>query len=1284
MVDTEPQSTPAVVGFDPWSVLAEITLGSMGLLLGGISSKVLGRLLNKSLGLRYAETSNEVFTGFTVVLPPKGATALSEQTVFNALSAAFMELDGIELKDTHLAKFRSSIEVVHSPSLQIPDLVAVVNIVGRNHFIFVAEAGKYRSNDVHLPPIFGVSAVRSPEGIWVRHVAILGQKLVSAAQSGEGYVFVHVTEAPPQRVEAQALLQEIDCDIWHAEIEGGNREQEVSRNAERWVKMAVLGLIDEIRDEIEALALDDLTKKHLLAQLLDRSGKEDELLSVIGEMLGSVAALTAMQRIQLSTFAIKAGSLTTAMDLLAEGVEGLTEEEWFEKALDVAMRLRSNDLIVKIDEQMSSLFPASAILRENRDRRLLLNCHLASSKEFEFSISGFSDRHELLWAGLKGADAVYDQVLRMTSKWETDWQELASICCAAHAQSIGKNRDAVEMAVSVATSKTYGRQASRILLSSVRRMMLKQEVASSESDYYRQPLAAVIRYLAQHPQDEQTRTSLTSLLTVEACGEIAVPVAAILALDLASEGVRLAKPLFLKSDKEESRQSTSEYLPSPPEFERVKYDAEFKLVVESGLRWLSQQLATEPGVTRLPVELVGVDPNNIVHQLVSLIHHNGSHGPEDTDLEFLEKMVQLTCAIAPYADNERNGDLSVMRLLACQSVLCGSAQHARNLCEQILLMGQESPLRKRLAWAAFADVYHRCRKPVEALIGVACAMATDSEVGAADLWQEIHTLIRVLRDLGQISLARKLIPVMKQLLEQLGYDPESDLRVITLELSLQLFEVRDTQIAELSNLAETMASNCEAVLERPNYLVPAVTLLAQIVLKCDSVAAPVNDHSRKILATALTRIGADLAQFVSTVSSISPTPAHVLAMYNKVHRAVSTRDAPADFVPVTIAARRLLDGTKDKPPEPEVSSLATEILAEQGVELVGDLPLLTFGWPLAYAQELSRSGLEVVFLSLNSQGELLVTHVVQGEVHQIEQLQGDRSFLKRMQVWIEDYPKGYGLVDACDGNDEFYDSMERLGAKVASEGELLIIAEPMLQQLAMNLIVVEPLVGFSYFLGSKAAVGATPSLRWLSQVRGSARKGRGGYKAWISAEESSFDGGALGLVLDRLKDTFAQYDFAVDTGRKLPLDVSDASLVVACAHGGLTSSGKFIHTISDEDNLVESPGALAQALRGVELVILFVCSGGRLDKHPFDNSTVGLPKQLLNQGCRAVVASPWPLDVKVTYNWLGPFMQAWEAGETVLSATKMANDAVTLSLGDHPQYGLAMAVYGDVLLNKQT
>jgi CHAT domain-containing protein len=97
----------------------------------------------------------------------------------------------------------------------------------------------------------------------------------------------------------------------------------------------------------------------------------------------------------------------------------------------------------------------------------------------------------------------------------------------------------------------------------------------------------------------------------------------------------------------------------------------------------------------------------------------------------------------------------------------------------------------------------------------------------------------------------------------------------------------------------------------------------------------------------------------------------------------------------------------------------------------------------------------------------------------------------------------------------------------------------------------------------------------------------------------------------------------------------------------------------------------------VGIVILFVCSGGRADKHPAANTTIGLAKMLLDRGCTAVIASPWPLDPRVTYHWLPTFLEKWKAGSTLMDANFEANRIVAKGLGQDPAKCLAMTVFGD-------
>jgi len=505
---------------------------------------------------------------------------------------------------------------------------------------------------------------------------------------------------------------------------------------------------------------------------------------------------------------------------------------------------------------------------------------------------------------------------------------------------------------------------------------------------------------------------------------------------------------------------------------------------------------------------------------------------------------------------------------------------------------------------------------------------------------------------------------------------------VSAELGLRVVEVSRLDAQSVSTLIDDIVKACRRAKDKSDVL-PLAVLLGQAVRAADERSIAVPMEARRLLTALIERVGARESELVESTSSLVPTTDQVVSMFNGVERAMFGGDAATDLQVVGMAARRLLNESGVVADAGKAKTLAVELLADQTMTLFGSPPELTEDWALQYALSLNDEGLDVAFMALNTAGELSVTVVSKGEVTALEQPKHEKSFRRRMLLWLEKYPKAYGLIDAYHGNNEFFDTMEALNVRLPESEKLLIVAEPLLQQLTANLVVVQPKDGgFACFYGSQSAVGFVPALSWLLVTRARARTGKGAYRAWISADSGPDAACTLDISLARLSGTFEEFGFSVDTNRRLPGDMSDAGLVVVAAHGGLAQEGRYLHSIRDEENLVEPPSALAASLAGVELVILFVCSGGRIDKHPWGNRTVGLPRQLLDKGVRAVVASPWPLDVKVTYTWLEPFMNAWNGGATVLQATKVANEVVAKRLGDNPQYSLAMSVYGDALMTK--
>lgn len=85
-----------------------------------------------------------------------------------------------------------------------------------------------------------------------------------------------------------------------------------------------------------------------------------------------------------------------------------------------------------------------------------------------------------------------------------------------------------------------------------------------------------------------------------------------------------------------------------------------------------------------------------------------------------------------------------------------------------------------------------------------------------------------------------------------------------------------------------------------------------------------------------------------------------------------------------MAARRLLNGQVGRPASAEDKALAVELLADHAVALPAHPPAMEVGWPAHYAKSLNSAGLDVVFLGLDSAGELVVTHASNGHVQFIE------------------------------------------------------------------------------------------------------------------------------------------------------------------------------------------------------------------------------------------------------------------------------------------------------------
>ncbi len=213
-------------------------------------------------------------------------------------------------------------------------------------------------------------------------------------------------------------------------------------------------------------------------------------------------------------------------------------------------------------------------------------------------------------------------------------------------------------------------------------------------------------------------------------------------------------------------------------------------------------------------------------------------------------------------------------------------------------------------------------------------------------------------------------------------------------------------------------------------------------------------------------------------------------------------------------------------------------------------------------------------------------------------------------------------------------------------------------------------------------MATAPSLAWVKAAQERQPLGDGRLCAWISSAVSDSESATLPMIAERLNPTLNEHGFIVDKGGTLPANFKGATMAVMTAHGGIHQEEGFFQVVSDEGVLRVTPDALAAALRNVGTVILFVCSGGRTDKHPGAHTTLGLAKQILDQGCEAVIASPWPLDSRVPSHWLPTFLEQWSMGKPLIQANFAANKIVDQCFSLDPARGLAMTVIGNPLVRR--
>ena len=769
---------------------------------------------------------------------------------------------------------------------------------------------------------------------------------------------------------------------------------------------------------------------------------------------------------------------------------------------------------------------------------------------------------------------------------------------------------------------------------------------------------ALIRRLAADPGNLRLRVDIERLVSPQVAGTAGLALAM-------SAMLRLAQVAITPRDSR------------PPSHTSPSWFSDHKSFCARAFDWLHAEAPMRVGRAQLPKELLTEDPDTVVSAVTSLLEDLPMDSEEDVEAAF--NMLALGASAHPHGTTPY-GDLVLMQILGNRLASQGSQQRARNLAEEILLAGADTPTRRRRAWLGVADIYQRCGNHHAGAVYLACALAADAAADSEQIWQEINCQLRLLRDAGLFPLLPDAIANARQHLQRLGHLQAYGHRLAIFELHARQIFLRDNATPEQvsSLLADATAVGAD-VLDHHDDTEPMALMLGQLLARARQVGLAIPADSQSVFAELRQHVrGGRLGRMVDVFSSAIPVAEQLVELLDMSNPAtLYSDDAGYDRTRIATLARRVLSNAETTR-NADDTAFTLEQLSDQGVGLPGSdaapAPpdaLCRVGRAARTICDISDSGVNVVQAAFDRDGMLVRTSTVDGLIQPPVREPAELFSREHLRAWSQRYPYAY----AHDDPNVFYTTTDRLRFSGLPTGPTVLIPDTELQAFPPNLLYVN-----GEFAGRTRSMSSAPSVAWLAAARPMGLIGDGRICAWIPTDPDNSTITTLSILAHRLAPTFQKHGIAVDHARALPASLAGASVVLIAAHGGVHPEGRYFQVVADEDGFRATAVDLAHALRNIGLVVLFVCSGGRSDKHPAADTTIGLAHQVLNRGSCAVIGSPWPLKSAVPAHWLPEFLSHWTNGEILVEANFKANRAVDAAFSLNPADGLAMTVFGNPLL----
>ncbi len=1183
--------------------------------------------------------------------------AFQEIHVFVPKGAVSREHLVVDAKDG--SRPRSNVHLWELDQLSASSILDRLAQCPKRSAIVVLQGALYVSDDVEPAPIEPNAKFALSEDLWAPQLHRLIQNIEEVNADADCYVIVDAGELYPGRSELQTPFMSLKS-LAIIVDDGTTRTNEVlAQNLAQWAQMLESGRIGSALQSIEALPQEfDGDKPHLRIQILHAAGMAGHALDEIEELDMSRATVAAT--LKTARIAAEAGGLPKSRTLLEAALPRVLSVSDYETALAIARNLGSASLQQKIDAQYRARYPTQSTQRRRNIQSLI------SAGQFEDAISA-SDTSEVS-QDMRGALEFCRMHLPAAGvpdyagaardlKSKESWAQTAFAWVVNDALRRHLLVHAFELAFGdfrPVGIHPLGGHAFIVMRELMLAIDPKGNLPVAE-DRAQAAFHELVRYVAARPAQPIWRFEIESLLSHQMAGRKGIAL-------LLHQVMQAGSPTIIPRPDQNA-----------PPFDNN--------AVQKALHSLQVRLAQEGTVVAGRLILPSNSfPDRVADGLVSVsriaIEEHAAKGRfSDSSVHDVLMWLSVASIAVPHS-TQPNADLELYRQVAGRLATAGYPQQARNLIDLVLL-GAESadPIRQRETWFVCADIYSRLHQNHQGLVAVTCGLNTDANVDLESALREADVCTRLLRDTGVPELAVHFHERSGELLHRLQqYDSQAikhEFVGFTIELAILTRGSIDR--VRLLDLINRMQLNAREVLARNAPPQPMAIVLGQAILIAERANISVPVVAKDVCGLLGTKLSGHEAILYQQVATSQATALGLLKLHQTIEPARHARDAAFDSGVAATGARRLLAGSHISASD---TIFALELLSDRSMPLPGWQTtarpmhqLATTAEPGSWAIELSLRDIDVVVIGFDEQGCAHAVLARQGHLSPPKRLDEEFSsqgFLK----WTQHYPYLYGIDEKTPNL--FYVSTEGLNLPFDLERATAIVAANRLQQLPPTLYRVG-----EQFAGQLQPVFSAPSLGWLYAASSSPASTDKRLTGWISIADQQ--GHTLVLAKERLDEAIEKHRIELDTGKDLPDGFWGAEMSLVVAHGSVLPEGKYFQRVSDEGILRVTTEDFARTFKNVGVVVLFVCSAGRADQSPEGESTYGLARELLGQGCSAVVASPWPLDSRVPYHWFPTFMEAWSSGKSVAAATFLANQHVANYFSSNLANCLAMTVFGDGL-----